>query len=201
MSGPALPWGRGPSGSVPGLSGEVEISLLPCGGASSSAVDSFRRMLFGSPSPKLPMVGGCIVAPAGSAYVIEVTLRERTPPRAGALRVVRASIDADEVNEQLVLRSGQPSSAKFVGWLEDDSGAKRLHFTFPVNDRESLIQISVFDATEVASAGKQRAGPRPPATAMGAAFQGPPVGRARYSLGEPVACGVARLRAELPSSS
>ena len=124
----ALPWGRsssqgGGASSLP--NGEVEVALLPCGG--SSPAEALRRM-FSFRAPSFDVVDGCAVAPPGAEYEIEVRLSERTPPPNGALRIVRATIDGVEINEQLVLRGGH-GSTRFVGWLQDDSGAKRIHFT------------------------------------------------------------------------
>lgn len=192
----ALPWGRS-SGAGSLATGDVDIALLASGGASSPA-DMLRRML-SFRSPQFDVVDGCAVAPPGAAYEIAIKLREHAPPRAGALRVVRCTIDGEEVNEQLVLRSSSATAAaRFVGWLQDETGAKRIHFTFPMNDRESLIQVGVFEATEVGAAGKKRAAPSPPASATGASFEGPLVGSARYELGAPVAIGALRLRAAPP---
>jgi len=195
----ALPWGQHACSSSNAVAtGDVEIALLPCGGgaSASSMADRIGRMLFGRAPAPLPSLDGAIVAPAGLAYEIQVTLHERTSAQ-GALRIVRATIDGEEVNEQLVLRDSS-LSARFVGWLEDGTGAKRLHFTFPANDRESFITIGVFEATEVGAPGKQRATPSPPTSATGASFQGPTVGSARYTLGRPIAMGSARLRAGQP---
>ena len=62
---------------------------------------------------------GCFIAPPGTPYLIDIALKQRVP-RSG-LRVVRASIDGREINEQVVLRSGS-ASARFCGWLEDPTG-------------------------------------------------------------------------------
>ena len=62
---------------------------------------------------------GCFTAPPGTPYLIDIALKQRVP-RSG-LRVVRASIDGREINEQVVLRSGS-ASARFCGWLEDPTG-------------------------------------------------------------------------------
>ena len=190
----ALPWGRGSPGiSLPG--GEVDVFLHASGG--SSPMDSFRRFFSSSSASRFPLSDGCCYAPPGASYEIEVVLRERAPSR-GACRVVRATIGGTEVNEQLVLLSGTNSSARFVGWLQDDTGAKRIRFTAPSSDREELIiQIAVFAATECSSAkGKERA-TSAPASAIGESFAGPLVGTKRYTIGEPVAIGSARLRADM----
>jgi len=191
----ALPWGRsGGSGSLP--TGDVEISLLTCGGTPADSL--FRMLSARSMTPQYPTVDGCVVGPPGAAYEIQISLHERVPV-IGAKRVVRATIDGTEVNEQLILRSSSTSSAKFVGWLQDETGSKRIHFTFPTHDRESLVQVGIFDATEHDSEkgkGKQRAAPSPPVTATGASFEGPLVGNSRFTLGAPVAIGALRLKAE-----
>ena len=62
---------------------------------------------------------GCFTAPPGTPYLIDIALKPRVPRN--GLRVVRASIDGREINEQVVLRSGS-ASARFCGWLEDPSG-------------------------------------------------------------------------------
>ena len=55
------------------------------------------------------------------------------------------------------------STARFVGWLEDPTGAKRLKFTFPAEvGKVSAITIGVFDATANGAAGKASVS-RPPA--------------------------------------
>ena len=110
------------------------------------------------------------------------------------MRIVRCTIDGAEVNEQLVLRSS--STARFVGWLEDPTGAKRLKFTFPAEvGKVSAITIGVFDATANGAAGKANVS-RPPAAARGASFSGPTVSSESFTLGEPVAAAMLRLRAE-----
>jgi hypothetical protein len=191
----ALPWAR-TSGAGSLATGDVTIALLACGNA-SSPTDMLRRML-SFRSPTYDIVDGCVVAPPGAAYEVEIKLREHAP-RAGALRVVRCTIDGTEVNEQLVLRSSSTAIVgKFIGWLQDETGMKRIHFTFPTNDRESLIQVGVFEATQIGAAGKKRAAPSPPASATGASFEGPLVDSARYELGAPVAIGTVRFRAALP---
>lgn len=65
---------------------------------------------------------GCFTAPPGTPFLIDIALRQRIP-RDG-LRIVRASIDGREINEQVVLRSGS-GTARFCGWLEDASGDGR----------------------------------------------------------------------------
>ena len=104
------------------------------------------------------------------------------------LRIVRCTIDGAEVNEQLVLRSVDRA---FVGWLR--SAAK---FTFPTEvGKVSAITIGVFDATANGPAGKASVS-RPPAAARGASFSGPTVSSESFTLGEPVAAAMLRLRAE-----
>ena len=120
--------------------------------------------------------------------------RGKDPAR---LRVVRATIDGVEVNEQLLLRSSS-STARFVGWLEDATGAKRLKFTFPAEaGGASAITVGVFEATAAGGAGKASVS-RPPAAARGASFSGPTVSSESYTLGAPVAAAMLRLRAEAP---
>ena len=91
------------------------------------------------------------------------------------------------------------ASGRFVGWLEDATGAKRIHFTFP-SSGESTIQVGVFEANVAAGgSGKESATvPLPPVSARGESFSGPLVGSTRYTLGQPVAIGMAKLRAEHP---
>ena len=69
---------------------------------------------------------GCFIAPPGTPYLIDIALKQRVP-RSG-LRVVRASIDGREINEQVVLRGGS-ASARFCGWLEDPTGDPQPHST------------------------------------------------------------------------
>ena len=47
---------------------------------------------------------GCFTAPPGTPYLIDIALKQRIPR--GGLRIVRASIDGREINEQVVLRCG-----------------------------------------------------------------------------------------------
>ena len=69
---------------------------------------------------------GCFTAPPGTPYLIDIALKKGIP-RDG-LRIVRASIDGREINEQVVLRSGS-GTARFCGWLEDASGDRRRRST------------------------------------------------------------------------
>mmetsp|Transcript_19441 Transcript_19441/g.48937 ORF Transcript_19441/g.48937 Transcript_19441/m.48937 type:complete len:187 (+) Transcript_19441:50-610(+) len=180
----ALPWGKQPSSAaVPG-SGELDVSIVHWGERSARNANLF------SPG-KLPKDGaGCFIAPPGTPYLIDIALKQRVP-RSG-LRVVRASIDGREINEQVVLRGGS-ASARFCGWLEDPTGAKRVQFAFPPSG-QSVVQVGVFEATEaskqVGAAAKVH--PPPPA-AGGASFAGPQVGQGEYVLGEPVAASLVRL--------
>ena len=125
---------------------------------------------------------------------IEVKLHQSVPN--GTLRVVRASIDGQEINEQLVLRP-QASHARFVGWLQDGTGAKRIRFTFPTGaQNDSVVTVGVFSATETEAGSKETRVPLPPPSATGESFSGPQVGSARYAHGEVVAFGSAQLRVE-----
>ena len=182
-----LPWGRPTAGSVTLPGGDsLEVRLLPC--------DTVRRLLSLRSQHFSEDSEGAFLAPAGTSYEIEVKLRERTPSRGATLRVVRASIDGQEINEQLILTPPSTLSARFVGWLQDPTGAKRLRFTFPTQG-ESSVQVGVFAATEAGGAsGKAAQAPAPPPSATGASFAGPTVGSRRYVLGEPVAVGLARLK-------
>ena len=92
---------------------------------------------------------GCFAAPPGTPYLIDIALKQRIPR--GGLRIVRASIDGREINEQVVLRSGS-GTARFCGWLEDASGAKRIQFAFPPSG-QTVIQVGVFEATEASKDG------------------------------------------------
>jgi hypothetical protein len=181
----ALPWGR----SEPSVTPQgADVRIMPANPISRML--SFRSARFSTHD-------GVVVARAGTAYEIEVRLHESVA--SGGLRVVRASIDGQEVNEQLVLGSRGTSSGRFVGWLQDATGAKRIRFTFPSTaGQESNVQVGVFAATEIGTNGKGKAThvPLPPASACGESFEGPAVGAAQYALGEAVAVGCARLRAE-----
>jgi hypothetical protein len=86
----------------------------------------------------LPVVDGAIHAPPSTEY--EIHVRVAASGSSGGHRVVRASVDGAEVNEQLILAPGC-TSGKFVGWLEggDLSGSKRIHFTFPRG--ETIVQV------------------------------------------------------------
>ena len=128
----ALPWGKQSSSSVP-ASGELEVSIVRWGERSARNSNVFAP-------GKLPVDGsGCFTAPPGAPYLIDIALRHKIPR--GELRVVRVSIDGREINEQVVLRSGS-GTARFCGWMEDPSGAKRIQFTFPPNG-QSVIQVGV----------------------------------------------------------
>ena len=185
----ALPWGSSSSSSAPSLpGGTVEVRINRFAAA--------RRLPFFSASRSFEAdATGTVLGPPGAAYQIEVNLRESRPNSSG-VRIVRASIDGREINEQLVLRGGS-KKARFVGWLQDPTGAKRIRFTAPARSGEtSLVQIAVFAATELQNPGKASVLPQAPTTAMGATFSGPTVGNARFALGEPVGLGMAQLRAD-----
>lgn len=180
----ALPWGSSSSSTAPSLPGgtvEIRINRFAA-----------RRLPFFS-APRFDAdATGTVLGPPGSAYQIEVQLRESRP--SSGLRIVRASIDGREINEQLVLRGGA-TSARFVGWLEDATGAKRIQFTFPASG-DSTIQVGVFEATEVGGKkGGEGKVDQAPTSARGASFAGPLVGNAQFALGDPVAIGQAQLRA------
>jgi len=123
--------------------------------------------------------------------MIDITLRQTIP--SNALRIVRASIDGREINEQIVIKGGSSGSARFVGWLEDATGAKRIQFTFPSG--ESTIQVGVFAATEASKSGEGAGKVHgAPSSASGASFAGPLVGDSVFVLGEPITAGCVRLR-------
>ena len=124
--------------------------------------------------------------------MIDINLREKQPSR--GLRVVRASIDGKEINEQIILRGSSATSARFVGWLEDPTGAKRVQFTFPPSG-DMIVQVGVFEATELSKEGGSGKVDQVPPTAAGASFAGPLVGDGKFAVGEPVAAGIVRLRA------
>ena len=178
-----LPWGSSSSSSAPSLPGgavEVRINRFAA-----------RRLPFFSASRFDADSTGTVLGPPGAAFQIEVLLRESRP--SSGVHIVRASIDGREINEQLVLQGGA-TSARFVGWLEDATGAKRIQFTFR---GDSTIQVGVFEAIEVGG-GKTGGGGKvdqAPTSARGASFAGPLVGSAKFALGDPVAIGQARLRA------
>ena len=185
----ALPWGSASSASIPTSRDTVEVRCLPCDLGSN-----LRRMF----SPRAPTfqvdAAGKFVAAPGTAYEIEVV--HGGGGADSQVYVVRGSIDGHEINEQLVLRGGS-KKARFVGWLQDPTGAKRIRFTAPARSGEtSLVQIAVFAATELQNPGKASVLPQAPTTAMGATFSGPTVGNARFALGEPVGLGMAQLRAD-----
>jgi len=189
----SLPWGRaGPSAlpTVPRgtLPGECEVKVVvPC--------DNVRRMMsfFGSSRGFSVRDAHHVGAPSAS-YEIEVTVRERAG--ASGLRVVRATIDGTEINEQLVLQA-PGGTARFVGWLQDPTGAKRIRFTFPAEGGEtSTVQVGVFAATEAGGKGKEAGSAQPPPTAVGDSFAGPRVSSTSYQLGEPIAAGMALLLSE-----
>ena len=182
----ALPWGDAGTSSPRLPEGELEISISRW---------AARRSFFSSPSRMPVDSAGCFTAPPGAAYTIDVTLHQRFPKN--AQRVVRASIDGREINEQIVLFGGSSGKAHFVGWLEDSTGAKRIQFTFPPSG-ESTVTVGVFEATESGSKSGRGAGKvhQAPQTASGASFAGPTVGDGTFVLGEPVAAGLVRLRAQ-----
>lgn len=193
----SLPWARASSsGSAAGLPSTCEVRILRCDGDRVSGM--LQRMFFPREAPAFELRDGCVCGSPGAAYEIEVTVRQGAASSEGT-RVVRASIDGTEINEQLVLRSS--GSAKFVGWLEDPTGRKRIHFTFPQRG-EAQITVGVFLATEIGS-GKDKMSDvsQAPVTATGAGFSGPLVGGARYALGEPIAAASARLRADGPAAA
>ena len=90
-----------------------------------------------------------------------------------------------------MLRSS--STARFVGWLEDPTGAKRLKFV-PGDWKVSAIDWRLRRDGEWR--GGQGGVSRPPAAARGASFSGPTVSSESFTLGEPVAAAMLRLRAE-----
>ena len=182
----ALPWGHAGTSSPRLPEGELEISISRW---------AARRSFFSSPSRMPVDSAGCFTAPPGAAYTIDVTLHQRFPKN--AQRIVRASIDGREINEQIVLFGGSSGKAHFVGWLEDATGAKRVQFTFPPSG-ESTVTVGVFEATESGSKSDRGAGKvhQAPQTASGASFAGPTVGDGAFVLGEPVAAGLVRLRAQ-----
>ena len=182
----SLPWGSSSSSSAPSLpGGAVEIRINRFAAA--------RHLpFFSAPSRFEADATGAVLGRPGAAYQIEVHLKESRPNSSG-VRIVRASIDGREINEQLVLRGGS-TSARFVGWLEDATGAKRIQFTFPPSG-DATIQVGVFEATEVGKKGGEGKVDQAPTSARGASFAGPLVGSAQFALGDPVAIGQARLRA------
>ena len=114
----ALPWASGSGAPSMGLAGNasVNVRILPF------KSPSFFASLFREPSALAKDAEGFFVAKPGSAFVIEVTLNES--PTSAAQRVVRASIDGHEIQEQLVVVPHSPVT--FIGWLEDVTGSKRI---------------------------------------------------------------------------
>ena len=189
-----LPWGR-PADASPGQNGALSIRIVPFDEGSSSR--SLLSSLFRS-SPRFTLEArtGVVLGQPGSAYQLEVALGPSEAAQGGeGVRVVRASIDGVEINEQLVLRHGDRQPVRFLGWLDSADGTKRLQFTFPVRG-EAEIRVGVFEASEAASSDKKSgATMRAPDAAVGRGFLGPAVTDERFLLGQPVAVGVARLRA------
>jgi len=196
-----LPWGNhlpGTSSSAAGLTTDVSVCVVPFVGGVLNSLFSW-----GAAAPRFTTdADGTVCAPPGAAYIIEVSIREVSGPSSatGPVRVVRASIDGIEVNEQLVMRPPR-AKGKLVGWLEDATGAKRIKFTFPAcAATTATIQVGVWSATPLASEqsgrgkGKDSA-TRPPASARGEVFSGPVVTDARYAVGDPVGVASVRLRA------
>ena len=187
----ALPWGSQSSSTAQLEGGRAEITILPfeMGSTSRSVLSLFR------PAPRFSVVEGTTVGAPGSPYQIEVAFHEPQRP-AGSLRIVRASINGVEINEQLVLR-GRTARERFIGWLDSPDGTKRVHFTFPATAGETVtIQLGVFEAIASASGGKKGGAMSAPPTAMGQGFHGPPVSTEQYSLGQPLAIAEAKLRAQ-----
>lgn len=186
----ALPWGS-TSSSAPAQLGaaRAEINVVPFEtGSSSRSLFNFVR-----PAPRFSIVEGAVVGAPGAAYQIEVVLMESTRP-SSSLRVVRASINGTEINEQLILKGGG-ERVKFVGWLDSPDGTKRVHFTFPASG-EITIQVGIFEATAAAGGdGKKGGATSAPAFAQGNGFRGPQVSTAQFVIGEPVAIAAAKLRA------
>ena len=187
-----LPWGRADTGAQlsPGTHAEVKIVPFDAGSSSRTLLSMFR------PLPRFSAdEHGTTTGAPGSAYQIEITLREPRA-RAGAMRVVRASIGGVEINEQLVIRAGnERQTVRFVGWLDSPDGTKRIHFTFPTSG-ETEIQVGIFDATPAAPASSKADIFQAPQAAVGQGFQGPAVSSERFTLGQPVAIGRARLRSD-----
>ena len=188
-----LPWGRAANAS-PGQNGGLSIRIVPFdeGSTSRSLLSLFRS----APRFAIEPETGVVLGQPGSAYQLEVTLQGDAQRGDGGVRVVRASIDGVEINEQLVLRSNDRHPLRFLGWLDSADGTKRLQFTFPTRG-EAEIHVGVFEASEPASADKKGSGAtmRAPDAATGRGFLGPAVTEERFVIGQPVAIGVARLRA------
>lgn len=195
-----LPWGSHPSSSSAGAGLPATVSVRinpfhPTGGSLSSLFS------WGSTSRFVAGPDGTITAAPGTSYVIEVEVHElggSSSEERGTL-VVRASIDNVEINEQLVLSPPRSSRrCKFIGWLDDPTGAKRIKFTFPNHAfGESTIRVGVFRATPLEGGGgkgKDKAAMRPPPSAHGEVFAGPQVTDFRFAVGETVGVGSARLR-------
>ena len=186
----ALPWGAQNSSQGSLSSGSVEVKIVPFEQASSSRslLSMFR------PTPRFSTVDGVTVGAPGAPYQITVAVREQNPA-AGGRRVILASIDGREINEQLVLSAGDRHPLRFVGWLDSADGTKRIQFCFPATG-EAVVQVGVFEATASGGSDKKGGMMRAPDAALGAGFQGPAVSNQAYTLGQPVAIGSARLRAE-----
>ena len=187
----ALPWGSNSSLPLEALAGGVRVDVVALAASGASdPISSFRRLFRAS---ALPLVDGSFSAPPGTGYEIEVKVD--AAPTNGSVYVVRGSIDGHEINEQIILRTGG-RVAKFVGWLQDPTGAKRTRFTFPARG-EAVVTIGVFTATELNQSGKsaKQHTPQPPANALGETFSGPLVGNSAFTIGQPVGAGMIRLRA------
>ena len=171
---------------------QVAVRILPFDEGSSSR--SLFASFFGSTSRSFGVDdAGVISGKPGSAYQIEVQMRDSSA--AQGLRVVRASIAGVEINEQLVMRKGDRGPVRFIGWLDSPDGTKRLKFCFPASG-EVEIQVGVFEATAVGGKDGKSNFMRAPDAASGAGFSGPAVSMQSFTLGQPVAIGVARLRAD-----
>lgn len=192
----ALPWGSGAALSGPTGGTTVSIKVLPFDRGGSSRGNFFASLLGRSETQLGTDSAGVWLAPPGSAFQVEVTVHESTPTT--ALRVIRGSIGGQEINEQLIFGTSR-SPVRFVGWLESPDGTKRCKFTFPAEaEAEVLVQVAVLEATAIGGDDKasMAASPRPPRSHAGDSFAGPKVSNARFTLGAPLALGMARLRAQ-----
>ena len=224
----ALPWGSGAALSGPTGGTTVSIKVLPFDRGGSSRGNFFASLLGRSETQLGTDSAGVWLAPPGSAFQVEVTVHESTPTT--ALRVIRGcvpdhqtsqtwqlctdidpmavarpcrSIGGQEINEQLIVGTSR-SPVRFVGWLESPDGTKRCKFTFPAEaGAEVLVQVAVLEATAIGGDDKasMAASPRPPRSHAGDSFAGPKVSNARFTLGAPLALGMARLRAQPTQSA
>ena len=197
----ALPWGSSSSSTTLAGTARVDVKIIPFDTGSSS---SFMGSLLGrTPRNHFKTTDGTTTAAAGVAYQIEIRLHERLAN--DAIRVVCASIAGHEINEQLIMRGSAQYPLKFVGWIDnsvaanDGTQTKRIKFTVPASG-EAEIRVGVFEATAAPDGGgkgkgKDGGGRAAPSEAHGDGFIGPPVSNQRFVLGQPVAIGVARVRA------